>query len=315
LIVGAGFIGVEWATELEHFFPNLEITITDMLPNCLGPLPAIAADYCAEYMDAVGIAQFYKICGDFKKPKSEFYAQLKLPAEGANKEYISLGVKASNYFMPKETLSDVGPGGGGWIHFNEAMQVMEKPAKGESFGKLWAKGRIFAVGDCNFGCIPKEYPGPRPGGDFNKNEWVLPPVPKISYPGEEQALHAVWNLERLDSHLHGNHGCRKLCCRRTHFRRTWWPWGAGMFATSLGPHDACFVMGANPNKHSGYMVNWWIPAALQKEVIESSKIDECKDHVVGKLIWHFVHHTPFHLWGAGMKINYFDKFTPIKDCK
>ena len=21
--------------------------------------------------------------------------------------------------------------------------------------------------------------------------------------------------------------------------KTWWPWGAGMFATSLGPHDAC----------------------------------------------------------------------------
>ncbi len=23
---------------------------------------------------------------------------------------------------------------------------------------------------------------------------------------------------------------------------TWWPWGAGMFATSLGPDDACFVV-------------------------------------------------------------------------
>lgn len=36
--------------------------------------------------------------------------------------------------------------------------------------------------------------------------------------------------------------------------KTWWPWGAGMFATSLGPHDACFVAGANENKNSGYMV-------------------------------------------------------------
>ena len=27
--------------------------------------------------------------------------------------------------------------------------------------------------------------------------------------------------------------------------KTWWPWGAGMFATSLGPHDACFVVAAN----------------------------------------------------------------------
>lgn len=25
------------------------------------------------------------------------------------------------------------------------------------------------------------------------------------------------------------------------------------------------------------MVNWWIPAALQKEIIETTKIDECRD--------------------------------------
>jgi|ERR1711924_235835 len=46
LIVGAGFIGVEWATELQHFFPKLKLAIMDFLPNCLGPLPARAANYC-----------------------------------------------------------------------------------------------------------------------------------------------------------------------------------------------------------------------------------------------------------------------------
>jgi hypothetical protein len=46
-------------------------------------------------------------------------------------------------------------------------------------------------------------------------------------------------------------------------------------------------------------VNWWIPAALQKEIIETSKIDECKDRWIGILGWHFVHHTPIHLWGNG----------------
>merc|ERR550537_1755649 len=80
---------------------------------------------------------------------------------------------------------------------------------------------------------------------------------------------------------------------------TWWPWGAGMFATSLGPHDACFVMGANEQKGSGYTVNWWLPAAIQKEFIETSKVDECRGRPIGKMIWHFVHHTPFHLWGRG----------------
>eukprot|EP00928_Gymnodinium_smaydae_P053009 TRINITY_DN370_c1_g1_i2.p2 TRINITY_DN370_c1_g1~~TRINITY_DN370_c1_g1_i2.p2 ORF type:complete len:113 (-),score=26.93 TRINITY_DN370_c1_g1_i2:95-406(-) len=97
---------------------------------------------------------------------------------------------------------------------------------------------------------------------------------------------------------YGGHGCSS-CCKPTKLKPTWWPWGAGMFATSLGPHDACFVMAANEKKGSGYMVNWWIPAALQKELIETTKIDECRDRPIGKLIWHFVHHTPCNLWGRG----------------
>merc|ERR1712110_663405 len=170
-------------------------------------------------------------------------------------------------------------GGGGWIHFNRHMQVVKKPTEG---GGVWGNGCIFAVGDCNLGCI-----GEPP-------TFEMPPVPKISYPGEEQALHAVKNIEILDAQRHGRKCClpapRKL-------KETWWPWGAGMFATSLGPHDACFVVAANENKGSGYMVNWWYPAALQKEIIETSKVDECKHGLVGRLIWHFVHHTPIHLWG------------------
>jgi len=39
LVVGAGFIGVEWVTELRHYFPKLKNTIIDFLPNPLGPLP------------------------------------------------------------------------------------------------------------------------------------------------------------------------------------------------------------------------------------------------------------------------------------
>merc|ERR1712050_109694 len=182
-----------------------------------------------------------------------------------------IGVKASNYFMPPETLSDKGPGGGGWIHMNKYLQVEKKDGSG-----VWGDGSVFAVGDCNYGCIGS------PG------KWELPPIPKISYPGEEQARHAVVNVERL----------QKRGPKAT-LLKTWWPWGAGMFATSLGPHDACFVLAANENKGSGYMVNWWIFAALQKEIIESSKVDECRDRFMGKLIWHFVHHTPVNLFGRG----------------
>jgi len=274
LIAGAGFIGVEWATELEYYFPSLKMTIIDFLPRCLGPLPDSAAEYCSEYMSAVGIKEFY---GLKYEPKSqEFLDKIELP-KGADLTYVCMGVKASNYFMPKETLSDKGPGGGGWIHFNEYMQVTKKPEQGKDIGEVWGNGVHFAVGDCNYGCIGN------PGKDGKG--WILPPIPKISYPGEEQALHACINLERLH--------------KKKNMKKTWWPWGAGMFATSLGPHDACFVVAANENKGSGCMVNWWLPAALQKEIIETTKVNECKNGIIGILIWHFVHHTPVNCFGRG----------------
>jgi len=274
LVVGAGFIGVEWVTELQYFFPKLKLTIIDFLPRCLGPLPDKAAHYCSDYMTEVGIKEFYNTKYD---PKSdEFWRRIDLP-DGATESYVCIGVKASNYFMPQEVLSDKGPGGGGWIHFNKKLQVVHKPTV--NGGDVWADGTIYAVGDCNLGCI-----GEPP-------HFEMPPIPKISYPGEEQALHAVKNVRAMEKAKHSG--------RQAKLVDTWWPWGAGMFATSLGPHDACFVLAANEKKGSGYMVNWWIPAALQKEIIESTKIDECKDRLIGKLIWHYVHHTPINLWGRG----------------
>jgi len=276
MIAGAGFIGVEWATELEYYFPNLKMTIIDFLPRCLGPLPDAAADYCSEYMAAVGIKEFYGIKYEPKNP--DFWKTVELP-NGADLTYVCMGVKASNYFMPKETLSDKGPGGGGWIHFNKYLQVTKKPENGADIGETWGSGTIFAVGDCNYGCIG------------SPAKWILPPIPKISYPGEEQALHACKNLEALD---HTKYGWTARA-----MKETWWPWGAGMFATSLGPHDACFVLAANDQKGSGWMVNWWLPAALQKEIIETTKINECKNSIIGICIWHFVHHTPVNLFGRG----------------
>merc|ERR1711966_587801 len=93
-----------------------KVTIIDFLPRCLGPLPDGAAEYCSEYMSAVGIKEFYSLKYEPKNP--EFWAKVELP-NGADFTYVCMGVKASNYFMPKETLSDKGPGGGGWIHLQQ----------------------------------------------------------------------------------------------------------------------------------------------------------------------------------------------------
>jgi len=277
LVVGAGFIGVEWVTELRYFFADLKLTVIDFLPRCLGPLPDSAAHYCSNYMHDVSISEVYNT--KYEPRSSEFWSKIDLP-NGAAETYVCIGVKASNYFMPPEVLSDTGPGGGGWIHFNMKLQVVYKPtAEQGKRGKPWGDGSVFAVGDCNLGCIG------------NPPNFELPPIPKISYPGEEQAFHACKSVQALSK--------AKKAKKTAYLDDTWWPWGAGMFATSLGPHDACFVLGANEKKGSGSMVNCWYAAALQKELIESTKIDECKDRPIGKMIWHFVHHTPMHLWGRG----------------
>jgi len=292
LVVGAGFIGVEWATELQHFFPKLKLTIIDFLPQCLGPLPAKASNYCTRYMEKNKIKQFYGTKYDANN--QDFWNKVELP-DRAKKEYICIGVKASNYFMPKETLSEKGPGGGGWILMDMTLAVTTKD------GKVWGAdeagfARVYAIGDCNYGCI--EDPSKR---DFG--EWPIPPIPKISYPGEEEAIVALRNIEIIDKLVYRGAKTTKmgypLKPNTMH-----WPWGAGMFATSLGPNHACFVAGANWVKNSGLMCVWGSPCAVQKEIIEASKIDECAYGIVGRLIWHFVHHTPVHLFGAGPRWGY-----------
>ena len=109
-MVGAGFIGVEWSIEMKYFFPELKLTIIDFLPKCLGPLPDSAAEYCSEYMHVASIKEVYNCKYDLENP--EFWKEIELPIK-AVEMYVCIGVKTSNYFMPKEVLSEKGPGGGG----------------------------------------------------------------------------------------------------------------------------------------------------------------------------------------------------------
>jgi len=286
--------------------------------------------------------------------------------------------------MPEETLSTVGPGGGKWILMDQTLAVRTRE------GKRWCVdekgyGRIYAVGDCNFGCveIPPDDPdllreakghvsGPfltgsstkgditvtdpsqvfkrfdevtvaekkyeilsisapkthgtttvysvvmsmpfagnasgavpvkkAGGGGRSINAWPVPPIPKISYPGEEEAVIACANIHRIEKLKHGK--TVDCCYAPLQPAKMHWPWGAGMFATSLGPDTACFVAGANWQKNSGLCCVWGPPCAVQKEIIEASKTDECANGVIGRMIWHFVHHTPVHLFGGAPRWGY-----------
>eukprot|EP00434_Breviolum_minutum_P025358 symbB.v1.2.022405.t2/scaffold1987.1/size93534/3 len=65
LVVGAGYQAVQWACELNYFFPSLRVFLVDFMPRCLGPLPEDAATYCEEYMRKHGISTQYNVT--FKK--------------------------------------------------------------------------------------------------------------------------------------------------------------------------------------------------------------------------------------------------------
>ena len=135
-------------------------------------------------------------------------------------------------------------------------------------GKLWGgdeKGfpRIYAVGDCNYSCV--EEPGKKP------NEWPIPPIPKISYPGEEMCIVACTNIEKTDRLLFQNKTV-DCCGDPLKIANIHWPWGAGMFATSLGPDDACF-RGRSPigRRTPASCAFWGQVCAVQKEVIEAGQ--------------------------------------------
>merc|ERR1711966_72735 len=93
-----------------------------MLPAPLGPLPARAARYCSKYMKKKGIHEYYEVKYDAKS--DAFWESIGFSGgKRPDKEYVCIGVKASNSFMPKETLSEKGPGGGGWILMDQKLAV------------------------------------------------------------------------------------------------------------------------------------------------------------------------------------------------
>lgn len=62
----------------------------------------------------------------------EFWKQIELP-NGADEIYVCIGVKASNYFMPAETLSDKGPGR---LPGGEGKQCWNGDLKAESLASM-----------------------------------------------------------------------------------------------------------------------------------------------------------------------------------
>ena len=186
------------ATEIKYFFADIEVTICDMLPKCLGPLPESAKSYCQRYMDAANITSIYGVKFNPLKPDYKMLGLRKPP----DLTYIATGFKASVWFMPIQCMTHYsaltrdniepdpkkkGPAGGGWIRVDKYLQVQKQNSDGTNsvYGPdEMGYGRIFAVGDCN---MLRD----------------LPPIPKISYPGEEQAAVACRQIEVIEKVYYG----------------------------------------------------------------------------------------------------------------
>ena len=65
-----------------------------------------------------------------------------------------------------------------WSPNKHMLQVTQRPRGNDAVGELWAEGRVFAVGDCNYGCIG------------NPPDWIMAPVPKVL----KICLGLVWKI-------------------------------------------------------------------------------------------------------------------------
>mmetsp|Transcript_11563 Transcript_11563/g.26359 ORF Transcript_11563/g.26359 Transcript_11563/m.26359 type:complete len:460 (+) Transcript_11563:80-1459(+) len=272
VIIGAGFVGIEWATEVKYYLPEIDVVVVESRAECVSVMPPRCRQYCQRYMDKVGIRTFYNV--DYKSvtsaPSEADREQLdKLGVHKAARLYMAVGVRSINQFLPAECLDDMkyDPGTGdvtrgGFIVCNKSMQVLDKGAQ------PWGGGRVFAAGNC---CNVQ---GMR--------------LPKNSFPGEDMAKVCAYNIEVMSGAKSSKGGCFSFL-RPKKLKEIHWTFGMGLCATSLGPFDATFVAGGTEKPGSGYTVLTGVLSAYQKEFIRWSKVDETRMGFIGHAVWCMVH--------------------------
>lgn len=283
LVIGAGFVGVEFATEVKYYFPDIEVVIVESRNCCVGVMPESCIKYCQAYMERNGIKTIYgeKYTKFLKAPEAPPDDSPKTPAvqelrttldklpelskawgiNEPNRIYMAVGLRAINQFLPECCVTPLKGGRGGWIKTNLHQQVLCN-------GKPMPD--VFAAGNC---C---------------EIDGLM--LPKNSFPAEDMAAVACHNIRvtRAKSSNGKSAGCFGFLQAKT-FKKTHWGWGTGLCATSLGPHDATMVAGSTSKSGSGRTVLWGYPSALQKEFIRWSKVDQINNGCIGSLVWKLVH--------------------------
>jgi len=270
LVIGAGFVGVEFATEVKHFFPNIKVVIVEQRDECVGAMPKGCVKYCQDYLDRNEIKTIYgQAYKDFMSPTEEFANEItdtaltefaqKWGIDEPSRIYMAVGLRPINQFLPPTSLT---PGQrGGWIQVNSKQQVLneDKPVS-----------CVFAAGNC---CALK-------GG---------PNYPKNAFPGEDMASVACHNIRVLEARKDPKFGGCFGFFRPKKTKEMHWSWGTGLCATSLGPNDATLVVGSTATQGTGYTILKGAVAALNKEFVRYTKVDQIYGGCFGGMVWRFIH--------------------------
>jgi len=156
---------------------------------------------------------------------------------------------------PAASQSDAKPDGGESGESAQQTTTDQKPAVEKEEPDLvttqsFGDGRIFAVGDA------VQLDGA--------------PIPKAIYWAEEMACVAACNISAKEGIGASWETEREL------------QMSPNLVCCSLGPHDGLFTIGDN-------LVTTGPPAAVQKAVIEQTKMSSLRDEPLGRLIWELVH--------------------------
>ena len=299
-IFGAGLVGIELASEIRHYFPDIErISLFDPQPTVLPALPESAQKYATEWMERNNVELI--LGSDFNDES------VKDAEDTSDVIYKCVGVRVNTPFMPKDVLDARGQ-----ILVNNAMQVLldekalDKDAvdlMGADRAAIFGSGRIFAIGgeylagslgkwkDCEsvasikvrltfpliFFWMLHASPCPSPcisSIDCVSVKGADPPYIKDTYPAEAMAEVVVANLYKSKTIQ-----CMASCpgvLRELGSLQV-------MTLCSLGPSDGLFCI-------NDRMVSWGRPAIIVKGTIEVTKMSDSRNEFLGRSFWSMVPH-------------------------
>ncbi|CAK9041096.1 unnamed protein product [Durusdinium trenchii] len=167
-VIGAGFVGVEFATELKHYFPYLQISLASRSECCCPTMPKSARSYIQKYLDKHNITTYYQV----EYPNEDAAANTLWTRFGRpcpERVFKSMGMRPHCSFLPPECLTEKG-----WVKMTPTLQI----ANGSEADLGAIDGKVFAIGSCI-----DQVPG-------------VDPLPKNSFPAEEMAAHVARNIRR-----------------------------------------------------------------------------------------------------------------------